>query len=69
MLGHHHSLRLVLGLTKQLIKLATAAAILNQSPRVTEYGEYRLALRAAFDCIHTAFFVRVLRLKLQGLGY
>ena len=40
-------------LTKQLIKLATAAAVLYESPSVTEYGEYRLALRAALDCIPT----------------
>ena len=40
-------------LTKQLIKLATAAAVLYESPSVTEYGEYRLALRTALDCIPT----------------
>ena len=38
-------------LSKQLLRLAQANALLYESPEVTELGEYRIALRAAVDCI------------------
>lgn len=38
-------------LSKQLLRLSLANALLYESPEVTKYGEYRIALRAALDCI------------------